>query len=142
MVSIIAATAATGLVLLAVAFFIMWGMDWRSYAFTFGQPEERPEAALGRLLADPATWAVGFVVLVLAVGAVALAAVGAIDLPVPGGNTAVLAIFGGLLTLFLVLGTYGLMRDHDSSTAEAVAASVVMFAGLFVLGVSAMLVLG
>jgi hypothetical protein len=140
MVSIIVGTAVTGLLFLAVVLFMARGMEWRSYQFSFGYEAESPGQAVGRWLRQPSTWAFGFVVFAFLIAAVALAALGALPLPGPGGMAAVGLVVGLLVLVAAVFGTYGFVRSRDRTTAEAVVVSLFVFATMFVLFLSANLV--
>jgi hypothetical protein len=142
MVSIIVGTAVAGLFLMATVLFMTRGMTWRSYEFSFGREVETPGETLARYVQHPASWALGFFLLIFSVGVVALAALGALPIPVPGGLAAVGIIVGLLAFVATVFGTYSFVRSRDRSTAEAVVMSLLVFGVVFVLFLSANLIFG
>jgi hypothetical protein len=141
MATIVVASVVMGLLALAVALYVGRGMEWRSYVVPSGERRGGLES-VGAALRHPAAWALGFFLLVFGAGAVALAAVGAISLPLPGGNLGVAGPFALMLVVFVGLGTYGALRARRRSTAESVVVSLVVLATLFLLGLTANLVVG
>lgn len=112
---------------------------------TGGLPARRSEQAAGRVSAaadDPIELGAVFVVLVLAAGVLTLAAVGALPASLPGGFAVVVALMGLLLTGFLFLGTYVVVREHGLGTAQGVAAGLFGVGGLGILLVVGNLVFG
>lgn len=142
MASIIVGTAASGVLFLAVLLFMARGMEWRSYEFSFGREAETPGQTLGRYLGHPAVWALGFFLLVFLTAGVALAAVGALPLPVPSGPAAAGIVAGVVLLVAVELGIYQFLRSRDRSAAEAVAVGILVFGGLMLVLFSANLVFG
>ena len=142
MVSSIVGTAVAGFFLLATVLFVTRGMTWRNYQFSFGREAETPGETLARYVQHPAAWSLGFLLLVFSVGAVALAALGALPVPVPGGMTAVGIVVGLLALVAVVFGTYGFVRSRDRSTAEAVVVSLLVSGTAFVFFLTANLIFG
>lgn len=139
MVSIVVATAVTGLVFLAVALFMIRGREWRSYEFSFGRERESPADVLARWAVSPMTWVSGFLLLVLGTALVSMAAIGAIPISVPA-MASVAAVIGSLLIVGVVIGTYGFVRSLDRSTAEASLVSLIVLGGLSIGFLSANLI--
>lgn len=141
MVSIIVGTAVTGLLFLAVVLFMARGMRWRSYEFSFGRERETTGEALARYVQHPATWSLAFLLFVFVVAGAALAAVGALSLPVPGGMAAVGLVVALLVVVGGVFGTYGYIRSLGRSASEAAVMALLVFGFLFITFLSANLVL-
>lgn len=99
-----------------------------------------PAGRLSRTADDPAELGAIFVVLVLAVGAVTLASVGGAPDLLPGAFGIVVALLGLLLTGFLFLGTYVVVRQHGLGQAQGVAAGLFGVGSVGVLVVAANLV--
>lgn len=137
MAHLFAATVLTGILLFAVVLYMMRGMKWRSYDLTFGQRERSGADVLADVVAHPATWGLGFLVLVSITTVIALTAVGALPLPLPGGVVGIAAAFGALIVVFLVFGTYGMMRSRNASYAESVAMSLFLLGILFAIAITA-----
>lgn len=141
MVSIVVATAVTGLVFLAVALFMIRGREWRSYEFSFGRERESPADVIARWATSPTTLVGGFLVLVLGTALLSMAAIGAIPISVPP-MAAVAAAIGVLFIVGVVVGTYGFLRSLDRSTAEASFVSILVLGGLSLAFLSANLIFG
>lgn len=140
MASILVASVVMGLLTLAVALYVVRGREWRSYDFVPVGGDRDTWESLTAMARHPATWAVGFLLLVFGTVFVAMAAVGAIDVPVSTGVLA--APFALMLLLFLVFGSYGAVRSRRGSTAEATIVSLLVLGTLFVVAVTANLALG
>jgi len=139
----IVATLLTGLLLMAVALFVVGGMNWRSYEFSFGRERESTGETVTRWLSSPLAYGGVFVLFTLVAMAAVLAAVGALPVSVPvSPAVAVGAGFGTMLVAFLVLGTYGAIRSRQGSPAEATAAGVVVLLTLLMLAITANLIVG
>lgn len=143
MVSVIAATAATGLVLLAVALAISYGIDWRSHSIIPRWREESEhEGFAGEFLHNPAVWTVAFVGVTLGVTALSLSAVGAFGLSLPLGLAIAAAPFGVLLFAFALAGTYAAARGRRVSPAGATLASALVLGFLLLAAITANLLMG
>lgn len=142
MASILVATVVMGLLTLAVVLYVGRAMEWRTYDFVPGRGHRSTWDSVGAALRNPVTWAVGFFLLVFGTFAVALAAVGAISLPVDVSLGVMAMPFALMLVLFVGLGTYGALRARRRSTAEATVVSLLLLGSLFVLAVTVNLVLG
>lgn len=142
---LIASTVLMGLVLGAVYLGIA-RLDSRERGQTAAAlPATRSEATAGRLSEtadDPAELGAIFVVLVLAVGAVTLVSVGGAPELLPAAFGIVVALLGLLVTGFLFLGTYVVVRQHGLGRAQGVAAGLFGVGGVGILVVSANLVFG
>lgn len=106
-------------------------------------PATRSEATVGRLSKtadDPAELGAIFVVLVLAVGAVTLVSVGGAPGRLPGGFGMLVALLGLLVTGFLFLGSYVVVRQHGLGRAQGVAVGLFGVGGVGILVVAANLV--
>lgn len=142
---LIASTVLMGLVLGAIYLGIA-RLDRRERQQTSAAlPATRSEAPAGRLSRtadDPAELGAIFVVLVLAVGAVTLVSVGGAPELLPGAFSIVVGFLGLLLTGFLFLGTYVVVRQHGLGTAQGVAAGLFGVGSVGILVVAANLVFG
>lgn len=142
MESILVATVLMGLLTLAVALYVVRGMEWKSNRFVPGNGDRDTWETLDAATHHPATWALGFFALVFGTIAFAMIAVGAIELPFNLGLGAIVAPFAVMIVLFVGLGTYGALRAHQRSTAEATVVSLLVLGTLFLLAVTANLALG
>lgn len=139
---LIASTALMAVVLGAI-YLGMARLGDRQRSVTSALPARRSESAAGRVSRasdDPAGLGAVFVVLVLALGALTLAAVGALPASVPSGFALAVGLLGLLLTGFLFLGTYVVVREHGLGAAQGVAAGLFGVGGLGILLVAANLV--
>lgn len=145
MASIIAATVLMGLLLLAVALAVGRGTGGARRAVFLPTGLERRSAerrSLRALASHPATWVAGFLLLALGATGVAIVAVGGFGLSIPGGTTAVGAVFGLLVALFLLAGSYVAVRERDVSPAGALLASSLVAALLVLTAITGLLVGG
>lgn len=107
-----------------------------------GLPAKRDETAMGRVSEsadNPATLGAIFVVVVLAAGATTVGAVGGAG-GLPNAFAAVTALLGLLVTGFLFLGTYVVVRQHGLGRAQGLAAGLFGVGGVGVLVIAANLV--
>ncbi len=142
MASILVATVVMGLLTLAVVLYVGRAMEWRKYDFVPVGDHRTTWDSIGAALRHPAAWALGFFLLVFGTVGIALAAVDAVSVPVDV-NLGVLAMpFALMLVLFVGLGTYGALRARRRSTAEATVVSLLVLGSLFVLAITANLVMG
>lgn len=142
---LIASTALMAVVLGAIYLGIARLGDRQRSATSSDLPARRSEAAGGRVSRaadDPTELGAVFVILVLATGALTLAAVGALPASVPSGFALVVGLLGLLLTGFLFLGTYVVVRQHGLGAAQGVAAGLFGVGGLGILLIAANLVFG
>lgn len=143
MASVIAATAVTALILLAVALAINYGIDWRSHSIVpYWEPEGEHEGVLSTFLHSPLVWAVAFVGVALGVTALTLAAAGGFGLSVPGGLLVAAAPFAVLVLAFLLAGTYAAVRGRQVSPAGATLASALVVGFLLLLAITVNLLVG
>ena len=115
----------------------------RQRSATSALPARRPETAAGRIsetAGDPVGLGAVFVVIVLALGVLTLAAVGGLPAGLPSAFVLVVGLLGLLLTGFLFLGTYVVVRQHGLGAAQGVAAGLFGVGGLAILLVAANLV--
>lgn len=115
----------------------------RQRSATSGLPARRSETAAGRVSRradDPAGLGAAFVVIVFALGALTLAAVGALPGGLPSAFGLVVGLLGLVVTGFLFLGTYVVVRQHGLGAAQGVAAGLFGVGGLGILLVAANLV--
>ena len=130
-------------VVLAATYFGIARLGDRQRGGDSGLPARRSESVAGRVSRrkdDPAGLGAAFVVIVLALGALTLAAVGAIPGGLPSAFALVVGFLGLLLTGFLFLGTYVVVREHGLGTAQGVAAGLFGVGSLGILLVAANLV--
>ncbi|PSP75874.1 hypothetical protein BRC81_14080 [Halobacteriales archaeon QS_1_68_20] len=142
MASILVATVLMGLLTLAVVLYVARAMEWRKYDFVPVGEHRSTWDSLGAALHHPAAWALGFFLLVFLTVGTALAAVDAISFPVDVGLGMLAMPFALMLVLFVGLGTYGALRSRRRSTAEATVVSLLLLGTLFIVAITANLVLG
>ena len=142
---LIASTVLMGLVL-GVIYLGIARLDRRERQETAATlPATRSEATVGRLSKtadDPAELGAIFVLLVLAVGAVTLASVGGAPDLLPGASGIVVVLLGLLVTGFLFLGSYVVVRQHGLGRAQGVAVGLFGVGSVGILVVAANLVFG
>lgn len=108
-------------------------------------PARRSDAAADRLARasqSPAELGAVFVAVALLVGAVAVAAMGGSTVSLPGAFGLIVGLIGLLLTGFLFLGTYVVVRQHGLGRAQGFAAGLFGVGGVGILLVAANLVFG
>ena len=123
---------ATVAILAAVVMFVRNGLPWRrgtpsrevGTGFAPALPGSTPGGALSTITRDPATWVLGFFLLVvLAVGTTVLALSG-------GGIAIVFGFIVAGLVGFLTLGVYSMGRSHGHPFSHAVAEAVITLGGV------------
>lgn len=97
---------------------------------------------VSRTVDTPAGLGTIFVVLMLAAGLLTVAAVGGPVGDLPNAFAMVTALLGLLVTGFLFLGTYVVVRQHGLGPAQGVAAALFGVGGVGILVVAANLVFG
>jgi len=141
MVAAYLATAALmGLLVVVVVLALARGPGWYEYTPDAageggGWPREQPTAP--GILSRPLTWVVAFVAIALvAVGGVFVVATSGAEIGPTGPPVLVL---GGLVLVFLVLGSYLAARDRGHSHAFAVGVASVVTGVLMLIGVASQL---
>lgn len=120
-------------------------IDKRQRTETAELPATRSEVVGGRLSQtadDPAELGAIFAVLVLVLGAMTLGVVGGPTAMLPNPFALVVALMGLLLTGFLFLGTYVVVRQYGLGPAQGLAAGLFLLGGAGILLVAANLVFG
>jgi heme O synthase-like polyprenyltransferase len=119
-------------VLLAVGFATTRSRTWRQYA----PASEQDGSPVLALLKQPATWTWGFVVIVIATLASALAYLNGVAV----GQSVLVSLLGGLVVCYLAVGIYYAAKSRGHPHAYAIAESVVALAALLLLAIVSQLV--
>jgi hypothetical protein len=139
----LASTVLMGVLTAAVVIALANGREWRHYA-----PANLPATTGGGSDEEhTGLWALGFVLLVLAVGGMVVLLVGGFgsltaSAPTIGTGTAVIALFVVLIAGYAVAWSYATARSHGAGTAQAAMVGIWALGLLFVAAVVAQLFLG
>lgn len=120
----------------------------RSYSIQTRREVEREEDYLmfaNRLVRNPTTWVVAFLVLVVGFVAGAVAFLGGVSVPEPSRQLIWLAVAGGLavlLSLYLGVGLYLSARSRGHKSAQAAGVAVIALGFLFLGAVTVKLLVG
>lgn len=132
-------TLVTGLLLIAVWFFVGRVEDWRRRDADVTAPRSEPAA---RLTESPAVWTAGFLLLVVVVGGGAVALVSGTVSVSASSWVVVAGAFGALLACYLVWGVRGTVRYRGYGNAFATLAAAWTAGLLLVTAVAISLVMG
>lgn len=137
--TLLLSTLLTGAVVLAVVLVAARWVDWRGYAL------DSPEGSglVSRAAGHPATWIVGFLLLLAVFGGGAVAFVAGVGLPESTVNAVGLML--GIATALVVsgyvfYGTYASARGRGRPTSVAVAEGTTLVGALFLLVIAVRLV--
>lgn len=143
-VGLLASTVLMGVFTAALVIVLANGRRWRSYS-PAGLPMPRRESD-DPLSDRPGMLALGFLLIVFAVGGAVVLLVGGLETmgsPAPGVNPAiaVTALLGLLLAGFIAAGSYSTARSHGAGNASAVMIGFWALGLLFVAAIAAQLLL-
>jgi cbb3-type cytochrome oxidase subunit 3 len=137
----LAGTLVMGLLGVGVVVLVLRGRRWHHYAPTaaYGMDagDGRPTSGLSRVANKTSTWTAAYALLVLGFLAGAI-----ITLSGSISGPALIVALVAAIVLYLVGGVYLAMRGNGRPSAQAAAGSAVTLGLLFVLAISAKLVLG
>lgn len=142
----LASTALMGLFVVAVLMWMARSRGWYHYSPTVvsegWSPGVERGSSVGRLASQPAVWIVSFIVLIIGfvVGVIAF-----ISAPAGSGSMAgpAVALGGGLLVVgYLLYGVYYAAKQRGHPRSLAVAESATVAGVLFLLAITAQLLMG
>ncbi|WP_458187675.1 hypothetical protein [Haladaptatus sp. NG-WS-4] len=132
-----------GFALVALAFGLARGWNWKRYAVDGKTPDV--EERLRAFASNPTVWVAGFVLGALVAGAGAVLFVSGETVPAAirrGASTAVVALTVLVGAGYVFWGTYQSSRYRGLDSAQATLAALWVWASLFVLAVVVKLVMG
>lgn len=137
----LASTLVMGLLGVGVVMMVVRGRKWHHYvpqtAYGMDAGEGRPVSGLSRLARETSTWTAAYILLVVGViGGAVVTLSGAVS------GSAMIAVLGVGVAVYLVGGVYFAMRGNGRPSAQAAAGSAVMLGFLFILAISLKLLLG
>ena len=111
-------SALTGLLLIGIVAYLVWGRDWRGYAVPTGGSAETVDG----LARSPAVWSLAFLALAFALGLGAVLFVGgasAVGVSPATVGVAIALLSALIFVLFLFFGVYRSARYRGLKSAQA-----------------------